>query len=207
MILRNRIPVTIYPLRTIYLICFFASISFSIISGQEKKEDNFPYDQPEQTPPVKDRLIFGGSFGLMFGTITDIQVSPIVGFWVLPRIALAAGPTYRFYKDQVDRTSIYGGRGYMQFVVIQDLGKFFPGGLNTGIFLHVEDELLSLKANFWKYPLNPRGRFYVNTVLAGGGISQQIGRKGSINLMLLWPLNDPTYNLYSKPELRVSFTF
>jgi hypothetical protein len=92
-------------------------------------------------------------------------------------------------------------------VVIQDLNKFLPLGSHTGIFLHTEDELLSLKASFWKYPYNPRGRFYVNTVLAGAGISQQIGRRSSLNFMVLWPLNDPIYAIYSKPELRISFIF
>lgn len=195
--------------RILLLISILGFTSSLIVSGQKTKEDTFPFDQneKEKAPSVKQRLFFGGSFGLTFGTITDIQVSPVVGFWVLPRIALAAGPTYRFYKDQLDKTSIYGGRGYMQFVIVQDLGSIIKGSGHTGIFLHTEDELLSLKANFWKYPLNPPGRFFVNTVLFGGGISQQIGRRASLNFMVLWPLNDPSYNLYSKPEIRVSFTF
>jgi hypothetical protein len=206
MTLTNKIPIVLRS-RTILLISFLVSISFSTISAQKTKEDIFPYDQKEQAPPAKERLFYGGSFGLMFGSITDIQLSPVVGFWLLPRIAIAAGPTYRFYKDLQDKTSIYGGRGYMEIVVIQDLSAIFPGGGHTGLFLHGEDELLSLKANFWKYPYNPPGRFFVNTVLAGGGISQQIGRRASLNFMVLWPLNDPAYNLYSKPELKVSLTF
>jgi hypothetical protein len=203
---KNIIPI-IYRSRTILLTSFLVSISFSILSAQKTNEEIYPYDQKEQAPPAKERLFYGGSFGLMFGSITDIQVSPVVGFWLLPRIAIAAGPTYRFYKDQQDKTSIYGARGYMQFVVIQDLRRLIPGSGQTGLFFHVEDELLSLKANFWKYPYNPPGRFFVNTVLAGGGISQQIGRRASLNFMVLWPLNDPMYNLYSKPEIRVSLTF
>lgn len=203
---KNKIPI-IYRSRRILLTCIFVSISFSILSAQKTNEEIFPYDQKEQAPPAKERLFYGGSFGLMFGSVTDIKVSPVVGFWVLPRIAVAAGPTYTYYKDLMGKTSVYGGRGYMQFVVIQDLSRLIPGGGHTGLFLHVEDELLSLKANFWKYPYNPRGRFFVNTVLAGGGLSQQIGRRASVNFMVLWPLNEPIYDLYSKPEIRVSFTF
>jgi len=70
----------------------------------------------------------------------------------------------------------------MEFVVIQDLSAIFHGSGHTGLFLHAEDELLSLKASFWKYPYNPPGRFYLNTVLAGAGISQQIGKRSSLNL-------------------------
>jgi hypothetical protein len=196
--------------RTLSLVCLLALLSFSVISGQNSKEDQFPFEQgnTKATPPVKERLFYGGSFGLMFGTITDIQVSPVIGFWVLPRVAVAVGPTYRYYKDQIDRTAIYGGKGYLQFVIIQDINSIIPVGVHTGIFLHVEDELLSLKTSFWKNPPPYKtDRFYVNTVLAGGGISQQIGRRSSLNLMVLWPLNDSVFEIYSKPEIRISFIF
>lgn len=179
------------------------------LSGQESADDRFPFDQKTEngTPSFKDRMFFGGSFGLLFGSVTDIQISPVVGYWVLPRIAVAAGPTYRYYKNYLDKTSIYGGKAYVQIMVVQDLNSFIPMGVHTGLFLHCEDELLSLKANFWKAPLNPLGRFYLNTVLVGGGMSQQLGKRASMNFMVLWPLNDSNYDIYSKPEIRVSFTF
>ena len=43
----------------------------------------------KDVPPLKDRLFYGGSFGLQFGTFTDIEVSPIIAIWVLPRIGVA----------------------------------------------------------------------------------------------------------------------
>jgi hypothetical protein len=195
--------------RKTILIGLFVSLSFSTISGQKSKEDQFPFDQTtrEATPSFRERLFFGGSFGLTFGTITDIQISPVIGYWVLPRLAIAAGPTYRYYKDQYQKTTLYGGKGYVQLVVIQDISSVIPIGSHTGIFLHAEDELLSLKTSFWKLPPYFKDRFYVNTVLAGAGISQQIGRRASLNFMVLWPLNDSGYELYSKPDLRITFTF
>jgi hypothetical protein len=206
----NKITALINHSRTSLLICLLTLVSFSVISGQKSKEDQFPYDQnsTEEKPPARDRMFFGGGLGLMFGTITDIQISPVVGFWVQPRIAVAVGPTYRYYKDPIDRTALYGARGYVQFYVIQDLNSVLPLGVHTGFFLHVEDELLSLKTSFWKNPPPYKtDRFYVNTVLAGAGISQQIGKRSSLNFMLLWPLNDSVYEIYSKPELRISFLF
>ena len=170
----------------------------SIISGQKSREE---------PPPFKERLFFGGNFGLQFGTITDIQVSPVIGLWVLPRLAVAVGPDYRFYKFRYDRTNIYGGKGYLQFVVIQDINSVIPVGAHIGVFLHFEDELLSLQSSFWKNPPITSERFYINTFLAGGGISQQIGRRSSLNIMVLWALNDSGYDVYSNPEIRVSFNF
>jgi len=208
--LKNRISAISNRLGTLLTIFLLIFLSFSAADGQAVKSDQFPYDQKstDDTPPVKDRLFYGGSFGLMFGTITDIQVSPVIGFWVLPRVAVATGPTYRYYKDQIDRTALYGGRAYLQFVVIQDLGSLLHVGGHTGIFLHVEDELLSLKTSFWKNPPPYKtDRFYVNSVLAGAGLSQQIGRRSSLNFMLLWPLNETVYEIYTKPEMRISFIF
>jgi hypothetical protein len=187
----------IYYTRIIFIAFLLLFISFTIIYGQRSNE---------KPPPLSERLFYGGSFGLQFGTITDIQISPVIGLWVLPRLAVAAGPDYRFYKFRNDRTNIYGGKGYLQFVVIQNISTFIPLGINTGVFLHIEDELLSLESSFWKYP-PASGRFYINTILAGGGISQQMGKRSSLNIMVLWALNDSGYEVYSNPEIRVSFIF
>lgn len=181
-----------------FFIILLLFTSASTISGQKTREE---------PPSFRERLFFGGNLGLQFGTITDIQVSPVVGFWVLPRLAVAVGPDYRFFKYRSERTNIYGGKGYLQFVVFQDINSVIPIGIHTGIFLHLEDELLSLESSFWKNPPITSNRFYINTVLAGGGISQQIGRRSSLDIMVLWALNDSEYDVYSNPEIRVSFVF
>lgn len=169
-----------------------------ILSAQKRSTD---------VPPLRERFFFGGSFGLMFGNITDIEAAPVVGFWVLPRVAVAAGPNYRFYKDRIDKTTIYGGKIYTDLVIIRDFSSLIPIGANIGIFLHAENEFLSLESSFWKNPPVFSERFWINTVLAGPGISQMLGRRSSLNFMVLWALNETDYGIYSNPELRVSFTF
>jgi hypothetical protein len=186
-----------FLISTILIFMIFI-VSYSIVYAQKTRE---------APPPLRERLFFGGNFGLQFGTITDIQVSPLIGIWVLPRLAVALGPNYRFYKDPYDRTHIYGGKSYLQFILVRNINSFLPVGANTGIFLHLEDELLSLQSSFWKYPPYTSDRFYINTILGGGGISQQIGRRSSLNLMFLWALNESAYAFYGNPEIRVSFTF
>lgn len=168
---------------------------------------SFGQREREEAPPLRERLFFGGSLGLQFGTITDIEISPVAGLWVLPRVAVAVGPDYRYYKFRDTETNIYGGRGYVQFMVVQNLNNILPLGANTGIFLQLQNELLSLQSSFWKIAPYASERFYVNTVLAGPGISQQMGRRSSMNLAVLWPLNDSVYDLYSSPEFRIIFTF
>jgi len=198
MILKYLLTYSNRSIRNTLLTGFLVFASFSVVFSQQQKE---------AAPPLRERLFYGGNFGLQFGTITDIQVSPVIGVWLLPRLAVAAGPDYRFYKYQSDRTNIYGLKTYMEFVVVKDLGSVLPVGSNTGIFLHIEDELLNLESSYWKNPPVFSKRFYINTILAGGGLSQQLGRRASMNMMILWALNDSGYGVYSNPEIRISFTF
>jgi hypothetical protein len=173
------------------IVFLFAAVS--MVEGQRTRE---------QPPPIRERMFFGGSLGLQFGTYTDIQVAPIAGLWVRPRLAIAAGPNFRYYKDPYYESTMYGGNAYAQFVPVQDINNAIPIGLHMGIFLHLEDDLLNFDD-----PLVDNARVTVNTVLGGFGIRQQMGMRSSINLIFLWAFNDSVYQLYSNPEIRISFNF
>ncbi len=107
-------------------------VSFLTVCGQEKRNE---------VPPLRERLFYGGSFGLQFGTYTDIDVSPVIGLWVLPRINIAAGPDFRYFKFYSDKTTIFGGKAYTEVVFLQDFDNIIPLGLHLGLFLHGEDEI------------------------------------------------------------------
>jgi hypothetical protein len=187
-----------FLLKSLLIMIPLIMIYSSIISGQRTKED---------TPPLTERLFFGGNFSLQIGSITNIEVAPVIGLWVFPRLAVAAGPNYRFYKDWDGKTNIYGGRSYIQLVIFRDLDKFIPMGTHTSLFLHGEDEMLSMESKYWNnVSYNPK-RFIINTVMAGAGLSEQIGSRASVNIMFLWTLNDPGYPIYSNPVIRIGFVF
>jgi len=179
------------------LIILFLFTSLSVISGQRSKQ---------QAPPLRERLFFGGSLGLQIGTVTNIEVSPVVGLWVLPRVAVAIGPEYMYYQDPYYSTSIYGGKVYSELVLLQDLNNIIPAGMHMGIFLHAEYESLSLESEMWNTAYSSK-RFMLNTALAGGGISQRLGQRSSLNFMVLWVLNGSDYGFYSNPDFRISFSF
>lgn len=198
MIIQTERVVFLSPLKSLLMMIIMIFISCSVLSGQRTRED---------TPPLSERLFYGGSFSLQIGSITNIEVTPVIGLWVFPRIAVAAGPNYRFYKDWDGKTNIFGGRSYVQFVIFRDLDKFIPIGTRTSLFLHCEDEMLSLESKYWNnVTYNPK-RFIINTVLAGTGISEQIGDRSSVNIMVLWTLNDPKQPIYSNPVIRIGFVF
>jgi len=172
--------------------------SCGLSSGQDRTRD---------IPPLKDRLFYGGNFSLQFGTFTDIEVSPVIGLWVLPRVAVAVGPDFQYYKVFSTSTVIYGGKSYIEVLFLQDLDNVIPLGIHLGLFLHGEYEALSLESAAFQTPPYDSGRFMTHTFLAGGGIRQQIGKRSSLNFTFLWTLNDPGYNIYGNPEIRVSFMF
>ena len=178
---------------------FFLVLSVSHpVAGQNVRQEK---------PPLRERIFFGGSFGLQFGTLTNIEVSPVVGIWLLPRLSVAGGPNFTYYKYYDDETTMYGGKFYSQFVLLKDLNNVLPVGIHTGIFFHIEDELLNLESAYWQTPPYSSERFTVNTILLGGGISQQLGRRSFMNIMVLWALQDSGYVIYDNPELRISFNF
>jgi hypothetical protein len=183
----------------------FLMVMILLISSVNFAEGQKPREEP---PPLRDRIFFGGSFGLQLGTYTSIEINPVIGVWLLPRLSIAAGPGYEYIKYQNISTSIYSVRGYLQFAVLKDIDKFIPLGVHSSIVFHAEDELLNLDSEYWQTNIIKReDRFFVNSLLIGGGLSQQIGRKGSFNILVLWVVTDSGYDIYNNPEFRIGFTF
>ena len=184
--------------RTILILLLLFSTNLLILGQNARKQEK---------PPISERLFFGGSFGLQFtSAVTYIDVSPTVGLWILPRIAIAGGPSYTYYKNKIynEEMSIYGGRFYTQYLLVENLSNVLPLGLNTGIFLHLEDELSHYIINS---PPSLSGKFIDNRVLLGGGIRQQMGQRSFLNLTALWTIHDSGYSIRSNPEIRISFSF
>ncbi len=160
----------------------------------------------QQAPPISERIYFGGNFGLQIGTYTDIEVSPEVGIWLQPRIAVAAGPSIRYMKDPLGKTDVYGGKAYLRFVRVFDISNIIPVGVRLSLFMQAEYETLSFRSD-WFGTATVEPRTTVSTAFAGFGFSQPMGRKGSIDIALLFVIYDSGYEIYSNPEYRIGFTF
>lgn len=197
MMLRHKLTRDTYWFKIVVITALILFSAEALVSAQQTRDEK---------PPLRERLFYGGSLGLQFGTITDIQVTPMIGLWLRPRVAIAAGPNYRYYKDPFFSTSLYGGNAYVQYYPLKDLNNVIPVGIHLGLYVHLEDELLSLESAVWDQA-NPYTRFLQNTVLGGFGISQQIGQRSAMNLTFLWALNNTILGLYSNPEIRISFNF
>ena len=166
----------------------------------------------------RDRLFFGGGFGLSVGSYTDIEVSPLVGYYITPRWAAGVGFTYEYYNNkyhwidqytgQYERyeTHIFGGRLFTNYVIVNNVNDWIPFGLNFRIFAHIEDELMSYEKSFFYY--SKPGRELQNSFLVGGGLRFPTGKRSSMNLYILWNLNSQLNNFYgSGPIIRMGFNF
>ncbi|WP_339874398.1 hypothetical protein [uncultured Algoriphagus sp.] len=146
--------------------------------------------------PLKDRLYYGGNFGMQFGTLTLIDFSPLVGVMLTPKFSSGLGITYQYFNDKRyagGETSSYGGRIFSRY-------NIFPN-----IFAHAEYESI----NFDNYNLftDRFERIWSKSLFLGGGYFAPFGSRGGANFTFLYNvLHDNLRSPYNEPYvIRVGF--
>ncbi len=156
------------------------------------------YSQETETKKVlSDKVFFGGNLGLQLGTIINIEVAPLVGYKLLPKIHFGLGATYTYFRDsRIDfSTYRYGGRAFV---------RVFPIPI---VFGHGELEMINTEKFNELTGIYTGERIWVESMLVGAGFRQQIGQRSAVNFMLLWNLNETKDSPYSNPIIRVGFNF
>ena len=124
---------------------------------------------------ANDRLWFGGGIGFGFGTVSYVEVAPIVGFSVTKKLSVGGGITYRYRDD--DRfadslsTSDYGANVFVRY-------KILPA-----LFAHAEYEYLNYE--FVRSDLS-KDRDNFSSVLAGPGFFRPLGRRTAFFALALY---------------------
>ncbi len=166
---------------------------------------------------LSDKIFFGGSVGMVFGTVTEIDILPVVGMWVIPQWSIGVGGRYTFRKErgsfiensQPYSTHIWGLSGFTEILPIPDLDKVFKIGIHGGPIFHGEWEGLYLDKDL----LDPtagidKGKGWVHLFLVGAGYRFPLGDKAAINLLAIWNLTSSRYSPYaSNPMFRLSVNF
>ena len=163
----------------------------------------------------KGQLYLAPDIGLMFGTTTSIELSPMLGYYLTNRFTIAAGARFEYYNFSRKyygnlgyETSIYGPRMQARYVIIRNTDNIIPLRLNLQIFVQAEQEFLSLERKYFEFPrTSEEGRFWQPFTLAGAGISQQVGRNILMNLVFLWDLDNTLSSPYTNPVIRIGFQF
>lgn len=166
------------------------ALSFSWLPSEVLAQIEF-YEEEEEKVPLSDRLYFGGNFGLQFGSITYVDVSPLVGVMITERYSAGVGITYQYlkYRDFSESSNVYGGRIFNRYNVLPN------------VFAQAEFESLNVEA----YRETATGdivsrREWEPGLFLGGGYFIPFGRRGGMNFTLLYNvLYDNRNLLYNEP--------
>lgn len=154
-----------------------------------------------------DRFVFGGGLGLQFGTLTFIDVSPMIGYKITERLESGIGLTYKYYKyndfytdqttgQKIDlKSDMYGASVYSRYHILEN------------VFAHVEFERLrynyeniySSGGQIIRDPLHT----YINGLFVGGGLRQNITKGSFLYIMALWDLIEDPNSPYQNPIIRM----
>jgi hypothetical protein len=161
--------------------------------------------QSQENITNRDRLYFGGSFSLMFGTYTQIELSPYVGWRFTPEWSVGGGGIFQYYGSSAAwgkyNTAIYGSNLFTKYTIVRD----FPSK-NMSLFAYSGYEALSLERKYFKSG-NETGRFIMHSVLIGGGLRQYLGGRASAEILILYNINQANISPYSSPTIRIGLNF
>ncbi|NVK27832.1 MAG: hypothetical protein HWE14_07295 [Flavobacteriia bacterium] len=174
-------------------------------SSTESTANNIPTDVSQRS--FGQRLLYGGSLQLSFGSVTYVELAPRVGYLVTNDLIAGVGINYIYvrYAENISYPgspavdfSLYGGNVYSTYNV--------PIGLP--IALHGEFEAMNLE--LWNPAEFQYQREWVPALRLGAAYVQRIGSGGGVYLMALYDvLHDPdrSLNPYSPWTFRISFMF
>ncbi|MEM9830961.1 MAG: hypothetical protein AAF944_09995 [Bacteroidota bacterium] len=181
-------------LRTAIICCLLSSLShYSFSQNQPAQEEDSIY---YQRPSILDKIAPGGNFSLQFGTITYIEVSPMVGYRFTNKFMAGPGITYRYFKVRgFEASSIYGPRAFARYVI------------NRQFFVQSEYENLSVEFPTGD-PRAPVTREWVPGLFVGGGLFQPIGERAGFMIGAFYNLShDNIRSPYNSPWVfNVGFT-
>ena len=170
-------------------------------TSKSKQGDNATkYSTPPKSKSDWTKKIYlGGYFGLSFGSYTNIELSPIVGYNFTKDFSMGIGVIYSYYSYN------YNIPGYPDTKISASNWGF---RLNANYILlnlvRLGAEYQYLNVDYWdRVSVNPDGTpIYAkkpyNILFLGGGINQRAGRNTSIFIMFYYDVlqNDYYYNNY-----------
>jgi len=167
------------------------------LSAAVPAQDSTDYVQPQKEKkvprPLKDRIWFGGGVGLNFGTVTAIQVAPLVGYFLdqKKKVSTGIGLTYTYYRDNryapAFTSNLYG---YRLFARYRPISQFYVHG-----------EFLNMNAELYDPSQNELTRIWIPHILIGGGYVQSLGGRSSIYLQILFDVLQDPNSLYATQPL------
>lgn len=152
-------------------------------AAQDYVEEPAPAPPPKvrkDPRPFRDRVYFGGGVSLMFGTVTNLGVAPLVGYKIdqKGKLSTGVGLNYYYFKDNryvpSYESSNYGWSVFSRYRVIPQA------------YLHAEYNSQSYELRTLSGETTRRE--WVPFLLVGGGYSQNMGGNSYLTFQVLWDL-------------------
>jgi len=205
------------------LLAVFFSLCISSIAQYEypgETEDSKDKKEKKKGWYRESKLYFGGNLGLSFGTYTYIELAPIAGYKITPRLWAGLGPKYMYVKERsYYETSVYGIKTFALFSIFKNINEKINIGIGD-IFVYAEDEVLNVEpvtvipfySTIPPYQLlylyyQKEPRTWINIVLIGGGFRFPLGERAGFAIMILWDISHNPEYPYQNPEVRFSIDF
>lgn len=171
-----------------YIIC----ISLLSITSSVAQESDGGFD--------KEKLFFGGGLSLQFGTITFIDIQPMVGYRVSDKLAVGVGLIYQYVKD--DRyQQAYGYSSEYYTLGGKIFGRYF---IFDNFFAHAEYQLLNVED--YDFTFNSTRRTNIDIFFVGGGFRQPLGPRSSFFAAILWDVIEDGRSPYQNPYFQIGFS-
>lgn len=155
-----------------------------IPNAEDRKPSAVPLEEKRVPLPILDRLRLGGSFGLAFGSYTNINLSPMAGLNLTDNLLVGAGPTYILtsYKSysygpgQRQSNSSFGGRVFAMY--------------NPIPIITLQAEYEGLNVQYYNSYEKRNRRTWLGSPLVGAAYTQPLGARftRSVHMTLLYNL-------------------
>ncbi len=163
----------------------FAQDDIKPPSNTNKKQNN--------TNSYSNNLFYGSGVGASFGSITQINLQPYLGYKIFNNFNIAAGVTYHYISVNTTlinySQSVYGFNAFARFNVVEN------------IFIHAGYDLL----NVLNYTTTPFTRKWLDIYTLGVGYSSYISDKISITATYYYNFTNSMLNPYPNPNIQIGF--
>jgi len=176
----------------------FIPLLFTIFTLLLISKENFaqfiPKEKPQEVASMS-RFYWESSFGLQIGGITNVEISPALGYTLVKNFSAGVGISYIFYQNNyyvpAYRTNIFGGSTYLRYQIID---RFL-----------IQGEVQLLNYDSFDDFTGEKIRKTVPGYLLGVGYRQWFSDKMFGDIFLLWNFNDVNDYPYNNPILRITF--
>ncbi len=169
------------------------------VQAKKKKED-------KKFSP--DKIIVGGGIGLSFGTITDISITPKVGYRITDNFAAGIGLGYNYFrwKNYYEIEDIHGNVSYYDYKTsIYSASVWARYKVWRNLFAHAEYEHNFMSFTEYGYDQQGNGtiegrkvNYNAGSLLLGAGIQQPVGDRFSVVFMVMYDVLQNEYSPYYK---------